>query len=196
MAVFGNKRRTDEAHAERTGAAVAPDAVPEAAPSERRAQAGAAAASPASDAATQRRRRAPAPDGGEVAHIGKSISIHGDLTGNEDLVLDGTVEGKVTLLDNELTIGPDGRVPALVRAKSVIVIGRVEGDVVAKERIEIRSSGVVVGNLRAPRLVVAEGAVVDGAIEMSPRRDKGAGTSPEAVAPKAAAASSSPRGAA
>jgi len=109
-----------------------------------------------------------------VAHIGKSISIHGDLTGNEDLVLEGTVEGKVHLPNNELTIGADGRIPAEVNAKSVIVIGHVKGDVNATERLEVRETGVVEGNVRTPRLVVAEGAILKGGIEMAPTSGAGA----------------------
>jgi cytoskeletal protein CcmA (bactofilin family) len=130
---------------------------------------------PAVDRSTQPAvaKAPPAGDGGsngrqgaKVANIGKSISIHGDLTGDEDLLLEGTVEGKVLLPNNELTIGADGRIPADVSAKSVIVIGHVKGDVEATERIEIRNTGVVDGNIRAPSLVIADGAVLNGNIEM------------------------------
>jgi cytoskeletal protein CcmA (bactofilin family) len=102
-----------------------------------------------------------------MAHIGKSISIHGDLTGDEDLVLEGTVEGKVSLPNNELTIGANGLIPADVNAKSVIVIGHVRGNVNGTERVEIQASGVVEGDVRTPRLIVAEGAVLNGSILMA-----------------------------
>jgi cytoskeletal protein CcmA (bactofilin family) len=115
--------------------------------------------------------------GGNVANIGKSISIHGDLTGDEDLLLEGTVEGKVKLPNNELTIGADGRIPADVSAKSVIVIGHVKGDVVATERVEIRATGVVQGNIRSPRLVVEEGAILHGSITMSAAKPEQQATS-------------------
>jgi cytoskeletal protein CcmA (bactofilin family) len=88
-----------------------------------------------------------------MANIGKSISIKGDLTGSEDVVVEGKVEGKIELPQNELTIGADGNVHADVHAKTVMVIGRVAGNVSASERVE-------------PKLVVQEGAVVNGSIQM------------------------------
>jgi cytoskeletal protein CcmA (bactofilin family) len=108
-------------------------------------------------------------DGGgeKMANIGKSISIKGDLTGNEDLVLEGKVEGKVELPNNQLTIGANGTVKAEIQAKSVVVIGKVTGNVRGTERIEIQATGVVDGDVSAPKLVVAEGAVLNGSIQMS-----------------------------
>jgi len=105
--------------------------------------------------------------GGEhVATIGKSIAIKGDLTGKEDLVIEGTVEGRVDLPDAQLTVGANGTIQAEIHAKSVVVIGKVTGNVHGSERIEIQSTGVVKGDVVAPRLVVAEGAVLNGAIQM------------------------------
>lgn len=101
-----------------------------------------------------------------MANIGKSISIKGDLTGSEDVVVEGKVEGKIELPQNELTIGADGNVHADVHAKTVMVIGRVAGNVSASERVEIQTSGIVEGDVRAPKLVVQEGAVVNGSIQM------------------------------
>jgi cytoskeletal protein CcmA (bactofilin family) len=101
-----------------------------------------------------------------MANIGKSISIKGDLTGNEDLVIEGRVEGKIELPENELTIGANGNVTADVKAKSVVVIGRIGGNVSATERIEIQASGAVEGDVRGPRLIVQEGAVLNGSVEM------------------------------
>ncbi len=121
--------------------------------------------------------------GEEVANIGKSISIKGDLTGNEDLVIEGKVEGKVELPNNQLTIGANGQVKAEINAKGVIVIGRVAGNVRGTERVEIQATGVVEGDVAAPRLLIAEGAVVNGSITMS--RKEGAAAHP---APLAAAA--------
>ncbi len=113
--------------------------------------------------------------GGDVANIGKSIVIKGDLSGNEDLVIEGKVEGKVDLPNNRLTLGAGGQVPAQVHAKNVVVIGRVAGNVSAGERLEIQASGIVEGDVEAPRLVVAEGAVLNGSVKMSV---KGAATQP------------------
>ena len=104
--------------------------------------------------------------GKEVANIGKSISIRGDLTGNEDIVIEGKVEGKVELPNNQLTIGANGQVKAEINAKGVIVVGRVAGNIRGTDRVEIQATGVVEGDVSAPRLVVAEGAVVNGSIQM------------------------------
>jgi cytoskeletal protein CcmA (bactofilin family) len=112
-----------------------------------------------------------------MANIGKSISIKGDLTGNEDLVIEGRVEGgKIELPGNELTIGANGYVTAEIHAKSVIVIGKVGSSVSATEKIEIQSSGSVHGDVRAPRLIVQEGATLNGSVEMGKEAEKaGAG---------------------
>jgi cytoskeletal protein CcmA (bactofilin family) len=126
-----------------------------------------------------------------VANIGKSITIKGDLSGNEDLQVDGNVEGRVDLPSNQLTIGADGKVKADVHAKAVIVIGHVTGNVSATERIEVQASGIVDGDVRAPRLVVEEGAVLNGAVEMG-EVAKGAGRSPSS-SPSAPPSSSSPK---
>jgi cytoskeletal protein CcmA (bactofilin family) len=104
---------------------------------------------------------------GEMANIGKSITISGDLNGEEDLVIEGKVEGKVTLPNSQLTIGANGTIKAEVQAKSVVVIGRVAGNVRGTERVEIQATGIVEGDVIAPRLVVAEGAVVNGSIQMT-----------------------------
>ena len=116
---------------------------------------------------------APAPSGrerareGSMANIGKSITISGDLTGEEDLVIEGKVEGKVSLPNSQLTVGANGTIKAEVQAKSVVVIGRVAGNVRGTERVEIQATGVVEGDVMAPKLVVAEGAVLNGSIQMS-----------------------------
>jgi len=110
--------------------------------------------------------------GGEVmANIGKSIVIKGDLTGEEDLVIEGKVEGKVHLPNHRLTIGQGGNVQAEVHAKSVVVIGRVAGNVSAGERLEVQASGIVDGDVRSPRLSVQEGAVLNGSIQMSAAKE-------------------------
>jgi len=104
--------------------------------------------------------------GGSMANIGKSITLKGDLSGNEDLVIEGHIEGRVDLPSNQLTIGANGSCSAEVHAKTVVVIGKVNGNVIATERIEIQATGLVNGDVSAPKLVVQEGAVVNGSIEM------------------------------
>jgi cytoskeletal protein CcmA (bactofilin family) len=102
-----------------------------------------------------------------MANIGKSITIKGDLSGNEDLQIDGTVEGRIDLPNNQLTIGAEGRVKAEVHAKAVVVIGHVTGNLSAAERIQVEATGVVDGDVKAPRLVIQEGAMLNGSVEMT-----------------------------
>jgi len=102
-----------------------------------------------------------------MATIGQSIVFKGELTGDEDLEIEGQVDGQVELANHQLTVGANGLLKAQVNAKSIIVIGQVIGDLSATERIEIQATGVVQGNLRAPRLNVQEGAVLNGSIDMS-----------------------------
>ena len=102
-----------------------------------------------------------------MANIGKSITIKGDLSGNEDLQIDGTVEGRIDLPNNQLTIGAEGRVKAEVHAKAVIVVGHVTGNVSAADRIQVEATGIVDGDVKAPRLVIQEGAMLNGGVEMS-----------------------------
>ena len=93
----------------------------------------------------------------KVVNIGKSIWIKGELIGNEDLTIDGTVDGKINLQDHTLTIGANGRIKAHVEAKEVIVAGELTGNVVADIRVEIASSGSMEGDIKAPRLILADG---------------------------------------
>ncbi len=102
-----------------------------------------------------------------MANIGKSISIQGDLTGNEDLVIEGKVKGRIELPNNQLTIGDGGNVHAELNAKAIIIVGQVSGNVNASERLEIQANGVVNGDVRAPKLIVHEGAVINGGVEMT-----------------------------
>ena len=127
-----------------------------------------------------------------MANIGKSITIKGDLSGDEDLVVEGTVEGKIDLPSNQLTIGANGKVRADVSAKSVVVIGKVAGNVTGTERVQIEASGAVDGDVRAPKLVVQEGAVLNGAVEMGQVRS--AEKPAPAAVPRAAAAGEEPPG--
>ncbi len=116
-----------------------------------------------------------------AAVIGKSIVIKGELSGNEDLTVEGTVEGTITLTKNNVVVGADGRVKADVHAQVVTVTGKLEGDVTANERVEITENGSVTGNIKTPRLVIADGAFFQGSVEM-PK----AGESATATAPKSA----------
>jgi cytoskeletal protein CcmA (bactofilin family) len=99
-------------------------------------------------------------------NIGKSVVIKGELSGSEDLTIEGQVEGKIELRQNVLTIGPNGKIKAQVFAKSVIVLGEVTGNVTASEKVDIRDNGSVDGDLVSPRVAIAEGAHFRGSIDM------------------------------
>jgi cytoskeletal protein CcmA (bactofilin family) len=99
-------------------------------------------------------------------NIGKSVVIKGDLSGSEDLTIEGVVEGKIELKDNILTIGPNGRIKAQVFAKAVIVLGEITGNVTASEKVDIRDGGSVDGDLISPRVAIADGAHFRGSIDM------------------------------
>jgi cytoskeletal protein CcmA (bactofilin family) len=102
-----------------------------------------------------------------VANIGKSIVFKGELSGDEDLIIDGQVEGRITLPNNEVTIGAAGRITAEIQGKSIIIIGKTAGNLTATERIDVQATGIVEGDIRSPRLQIQEGAVVNGKIDMS-----------------------------
>ena len=115
-----------------------------------------------------------APKSGEFAHIGKSVVIKGELSGSEDLYLDGQVEGNIELRSNNLTIGPNGNVKANVTAKGVVVQGKVEGTVNAAERVELRKSAVVNGDVITQRVAIEEGAFFKGKIDVQPGKSAAA----------------------
>jgi cytoskeletal protein CcmA (bactofilin family) len=101
-----------------------------------------------------------------MAQIGKSLKVRGEISGSEDVTIDGEVEGTVELKDNSLTIGPNGKVHANVTAKSITVLGRLEGNVKAGERVEISKTGSLEGDLVTPRIVIEDGAVFRGSIDI------------------------------
>ncbi len=164
MSLFGSKRR--EEGSEPTEPAAPGEATPPARAEVPPPAPAPPAPSPEAKASGPAAEKTPMRGEGQMANIGKSISIKGDLTGEEDVLVEGTVEGKIDLPQNELTIGANGKVQADVHAKTVMVIGRVAGNVSAGEKVEIQTSGVVEGDVRAPRLIVQEGAVVNGSISM------------------------------
>jgi len=98
--------------------------------------------------------------------LGKSVVIKGELSGSEDLTLQGQMEGKISLPDHTLTIGAQAEVKADIAAKAVIVIGTITGRVTAREKIDIRSTGTILGDVVSPRLVIAEGGSIRGKVEM------------------------------
>jgi cytoskeletal protein CcmA (bactofilin family) len=105
---------------------------------------------------------------GKAAVIGSGIRINGEISGSENLLIEGRVEGKVNLSGNDVTIGKTGQVIADVNAKTIRVAGEVSGDLQAKERVVISGSGNVRGNVVAPRVVLEDGAIFKGSIDMDP----------------------------
>lgn len=101
-----------------------------------------------------------------VATIGPSIAIRGDVTGEEDLVIEGRVEGKVLLKNNSVTVGRNGRVKGDVFAKTITIEGELEGDVSGHEDVIIRQSSKVCGNVHAPRVSLDSGCRFQGSIAM------------------------------
>lgn len=106
------------------------------------------------------------PGSGGTARLGASLHVKGEITGNEDLSIDGTVEGLVHLEDRKLTIGGSARVTADVIAREVVVYGNVKGNLRARDRIEIKKDGSVVGDLTTARIMIEDGAYFKGSIEI------------------------------
>lgn len=102
-----------------------------------------------------------------VARIGKSIVIRGELKGGEDLVIDGRVEGTVQLSEHRLTIGPNANVAADLSAHDVLVLGTVQGNLVATGRVELRAGCLVEGDVRAYRLAIEDNAVLRGKVDLT-----------------------------
>ena len=98
--------------------------------------------------------------------IGKSVIIKGELSGSEDLTIEGQVEGKIELKQHVLTIGPHGRIRAQIFAKVVVVLGEVLGNIKASDKVVIRENGAVEGDIVAPRVAIAEGARFRGKIDI------------------------------
>jgi cytoskeletal protein CcmA (bactofilin family) len=101
-----------------------------------------------------------------VVNIGPSIQIKGELQGDEDLTIDGRVEGKIDLREHNLTIGPNGRIRADLYAKTIVIAGEVAGNAFAAERVEIAPTGRLTGDITAPRITIADGAHFKGSVDM------------------------------
>jgi cytoskeletal protein CcmA (bactofilin family) len=107
------------------------------------------------------------------ARIGKSIVICGEVKGSEDLILDGRVEGTVTLTEGRLTVGPNAHIAADLAAKDVLIMGRVQGNVVATGRVELRAGCNVEGDITALRLAVEDNALFRGKVDLTQGAAKG-----------------------
>src|SRR6266705_2261195 len=112
----------------------------------------------------------------ELASIGKSIVINGELSGSEDL----TVEGQVEVRDHVLTVGSNGRIKAQVSAKAIVVFGQVTGNLSATEKVDIKENGSVDGDIVAPRVAIADGSHFRGSIDMQ-RKEQSSSKQPSSV---------------
>jgi cytoskeletal protein CcmA (bactofilin family) len=102
----------------------------------------------------------------DVAHIGKSVIIRGELSGSEDLYLDGEVEGNIDLHNHNLVIGPNGRVRANVHAKDVVIHGKVDGNITGVDKVELKKSALLNGDINTQRIVIEDGAFFKGSIDI------------------------------
>lgn len=112
--------------------------------------------------------------GGEQAHIGKSVVIRGEVSGSEDLYLDGQIEGAIDLKGNRLTIGPNGRVKANINARSAVIHGKLEGNINATDRVDLKQSATMTGDIVTQRISIDEGAFFKGGVDISQAASTGA----------------------
>jgi cytoskeletal protein CcmA (bactofilin family) len=121
----------------------------------------------------------PPVNSGRAAVIGPGIKINGDITGDENLIIEGKVTGKIKLSAHQVDIGQSGQVNADISAKIIKIAGEVRGDLTGTEKVVISSSGNVHGNIVAPRMTLEDGAIFKGSIDMDPREpEKPAVTKP------------------
>jgi len=109
--------------------------------------------------------------GGGQARIGPSVQVKGEINGSEDLEIHGSVEGTVSLDERRLTIGPTAKVSADLTAREIVIYGSVKGNLKAKDRIEIKKDGSVVGDLSTARIMIEDGAYFKGSIEIEKGAD-------------------------
>jgi len=123
---------------------------------------------PTAPAPNPREVSTPAPRGGgeRPTHISKTLFLKGSITGSEDLYVDGKLEGAVELPNNSITVGANGQVQANVSAREVIILGKLNGNVTAADRVEIRAQGALTGDVSAARISIEDGAFFKGGIDI------------------------------
>jgi cytoskeletal protein CcmA (bactofilin family) len=117
----------------------------------------------------------------EQATIGRSIVIKGEVSGAETLYVDGRIEGTINMPESRVTVGHNGVILATVSAREVVVMGKIEGDLIVGDRVDIRSDGSVTGDIHAERLTIEEGAFLKGGIDLG-KGDKKDAQKPAAMA--------------
>jgi cytoskeletal protein CcmA (bactofilin family) len=124
--------------------------------------------------------KAPEPDARGSASIGKAVKINGQIFSKEDLYVDGDVEGTIELAENKLTIGPSGRVQAGIKAREVVVLGQIQGNVEAMDKLDIRKDAKLVGDIKTARIIIEDGAYFKGSIDIVKQSEKKATPAPAA----------------
>ena len=122
------------------------------------------------------------PVGSGAATIGKAVMIKGQIFSREDLVIDGEVEGTVDCQDHRLTVGPNGKLLASVKAREIVVLGSINGNVEALDKIDIRKDARLVGDIKTSRIVIEDGAYFKGSIDIT-KPDARPQAKPSAPAP-------------
>jgi len=135
--------------------------------------------------------RSPDLDARGAATIGKAVKINGQIISQEDLYIDGDVEGTVELVQHKLTIGPNGKVHAAIKSREVVVLGSIQGNVDASEKIEIRKEAKLVGDIKTARIIIEDGAYFKGSIDIVKAEPKAAAAAPRPQ-PQAQAAAGVP----
>ena len=109
-------------------------------------------------------------DSARVPNFGRSISVKGQVSGSEDLTIDGQVEGRIDMPDHALTVGPNATIVADITVRVATIFGTVVGTITAREKIEVRNAGSVEGQITCARLVVQEGAILNGKVDAKGER--------------------------
>lgn len=118
--------------------------------------------------------RTPESDSRNAATIGKSVKIVGQIFAKEDLYVDGDVEGTIESHENKVTVGPNGRVQASIRARDVIILGQVQGNVETSDKVDIRKDAKLVGDITTSRISIEDGALFKGSIDIKKAEPKSA----------------------
>jgi cytoskeletal protein CcmA (bactofilin family) len=135
---------------------------------------------PATPAPAPEPAHRPAVTVGDQATIGKGLLVKGEITGTESLFIDGKVEGSINLPGNRVTVGRNGQVTASIAAREIVILGKVRGNIVASDRVDIRAEGSLTGDVTAARISIEDGAFFKGGIDIKKTEVKAV---PVAVAP-------------
>jgi cytoskeletal protein CcmA (bactofilin family) len=139
--------------------------------------------------------RTPESDSRNAATIGKAVKVVGQIFTKEDLYVDGDVEGTIESQDNKVTIGPNGRVQASIRARDVIILGQVQGNVETSDKVDIRKDAKLVGDIVTSRISIEDGALFKGSIDIKKAEPKPAASAPTPAVARPAEPHPAPAGA-